>query len=170
MTPFQRASVPQDQIESNCAAFLAEWQADKVAFCKLWGFPPEATAEEITKPIRDVANDEIYVNNKYQVNLRNVEPMPGSGFPPMVHVSIKRLDKAPFNDWREMQQIKNDLVGKECEGCQLYPADSRVVDTANQMHLWVFRSPEVRFPFGFPHGVKSDAAFGRSKQRAFSNT
>lgn len=168
MTPFQRAKIPQEQIEANCAALLAEWQADKAAFCKLWGFPAEATSEEIVRPIRDVANDEIWLNDSYQVNVRKVEPTPGSGLPPMVHLSIKRLDKGPARDWRDFQQIKNELVGPECEGCELYPADSRVVDSANQFHLWVFKTPEVRFPFGFPHGVKTDALFANSRQRSFS--
>lgn len=169
MTPFQRATVPPEQIEANCAALLAEWQADKAAFCQQWGFPLEATAEEIARPVRDVANDEIWLNDSYQVNVRKVDPMPGSGLPPMAHLSIKRLDKGPARDWRDFQQIKNEMVGPECEGCELYPADSRVVDTSNQFHLWVFRTPEAQFPFGFPHGVKSEAAFGRATQRSFNS-
>jgi hypothetical protein len=36
------------------------------------------------------------------------------------------------HDWRDLQRIKNQLVGPECEAVELYPAESRKVDTANQ--------------------------------------
>ena len=29
------------------------------------------------------------------------------------------------------------------------PAESRLVDTANQYHLWCFAEPEGQFPFGY---------------------
>ena len=50
----------------------------------------------------------------------------------MFWLSIKRRDRAPVHDWRELQQIKNMIVGDEHEGFEVYPAESRLVDTANQ--------------------------------------
>lgn len=80
------------------------------------------------------------------------------------HLSIKRHDKEPMNDWREMQRIKTELCGAEAEAVQLYPAEERVVDTANQYHLYVLRGE--RFPFGFPTGARTDIDRGGTKQRA----
>jgi hypothetical protein len=36
----------------------------------------------------------------------------------------------------------------------LYPAESRIVDTANQYHLWVIETPGIKFPLGFDEGRK----------------
>jgi multidrug resistance efflux pump len=47
------------------------------------------------------------------------------------------------------QQIKNELVGEECEGIELYPAESRKVDTSNKYHMWCIADPAFRFPVGF---------------------
>ncbi|MFN3652295.1 MAG: hypothetical protein ACK47B_22180 [Armatimonadota bacterium] len=85
----------------------------------------------------------LWQNNRYQVVLRRREV---SLFGPCVHLTIRSLDGEPRHDWRDFQRIKNELVGPETEGVELYPAESRLVDTANHYHLWVF--PEYRFPFG----------------------
>lgn len=88
-----------------------------------------------------------YVNDVYQVSVRQLEATEHMG--PMVHLSIRRLDREPVHDWRDFQEIKNQLVGPECEGVELYPAESRLMDTANQYHLWVFKDPTYRIPFGY---------------------
>lgn len=83
----------------------------------------------------------------------------------MLHLSIKRIDREPIHDWRELQAIKDQLVGPGNEGVELYPAHSRVIDTANQYHLFVLKDPKLRFPFGFAARVVNDDPLGRSKQR-----
>lgn len=89
--------------------------------------------------------------------------------PGLVHLSIRRQDRKPFTDWRSLQEIKNQLVGPECEGVELYPAESRRVDAANQYHLWVIENPTFRFPFGFDAGrMVLEGDLGRSKQRPLS--
>lgn len=67
------------------------------------------------------------------------------------HLSIKRNDRLPIKEWRDMQQIKNELVGPEWEAVELYPAESRLVDTANQYHLWIFtgEGEGFKWPFGY---------------------
>lgn len=67
----------------------------------------------------------------------------------MIWLSIKRRDKQPVTNWRHIQRIKNELVGEECEGMQLFPAESRLADAANQYHVMCFPDPEMRFPIGF---------------------
>jgi hypothetical protein len=65
----------------------------------------------------------------------------------MVHLSIKRVDRGHVKDWRHLQQIKNDILGDEAEAVELFPAESRRVDIANQFHLWC-KLPGERFEFG----------------------
>ena len=91
----------------------------------------------------------IYMNDLYQVNVEVVRTPFGEETGDMFWLSIKRRDRAPVHDWRELQQIKNMIVGDEHEGFEVYPAESRLVDTANQYHLWVFMDPAVRLPVGY---------------------
>jgi hypothetical protein len=70
-------------------------------------------------------------------------------------LSIRRLDWAAATDWREKQEIKNHICGPDIEAVELFPADSRVVDTQNWFHLWVL-PPGESFSFGFKDGRKSD--------------
>ena len=52
------------------------------------------------------------------------------------YISIKRRDKKEIHDWRHFQEIKNDLVGREVEAIEIYPAESRLHDNVNQYHLF----------------------------------
>lgn len=85
------------------------------------------------------------MNNKYVVCIRKLS----NGETELIHLSIKRRNREALPDWRDFQEIKNDLVGRECEGVELYPAESRKVDGANQFHIWVINDEQFRFPFGF---------------------
>lgn len=67
-------------------------------------------------------------------------------------LSIKRNDREPLRSWSDLQQIKNLLVGPEHEGVEVFPAESRLVDGANQYHLWVLAKPGARFRYGFNEG------------------
>lgn len=71
-------------------------------------------------------------------------------------LSIRRNDRAPARDWRDFQRIKNELVGKEIEAIELYPAESRKVDEANQFHLWGVYDSTFKWPFGFTERCVSD--------------
>lgn len=126
MTPFERAYIPPVE-----RALIAQSLAEQ-------GYP----ADELLALVDD---DSIFLNDKYQVTVRRFQ----CDFGDMAHLSIKRRDREPIRDWREMQAIKNELVGPEFEAVELYPAESRLVDTANQYHLWALLTPGLRFPFGF---------------------
>lgn len=111
--------------------------------------------------VRDeLLNCKTYRNDRYQVAVRKY----GKDF---AHLSIKRIDREPIHDWRDLQTIKNALVGVECEGIELYPAESRRIDGANQYHLWCSTSPLFRFPVGWSEGRQvRDAVEGtKLKQR-----
>jgi hypothetical protein len=109
-------------------------------------------------------------NNRYQVAIYETKSENPEA-PPMVLLSIKRIDRQPIHDWRDLQKIKSMLVGPECEGVELYPAESRVADTANQYHLWVVADPTFRWPFGFSGGrviaTPAQAAAAGAVQRPF---
>lgn len=110
---------------------------------------PEIMAAKTSAGARQVR---VFLNRAYQVIIYEEVKVPipeKTGWPEMVWLSIKRIDKKAIHDWRHLQWIKNDLVGEECEGLELYPAESRLVDQANQYHLWVMKRPERRFPLGY---------------------
>jgi len=79
-----------------------------------------------------------FSSDKYHVQARELLPSE-HGFPddkPPIWLSIKRHDKEAFHDWRVFQRIKNAILGEEWEGVEIYPAESRLVDTCNQYHLF----------------------------------
>jgi hypothetical protein len=110
--------------------------------------------------------ERLFKNSRYHVFLRMI-PHPGLAEGElMTHLSIKRNDRRVLHDWRDLQRIKNEICDPECEAIEIYPAESRLVDTSNQYHLWVF--PKGKFiPFGFFTRIVSEAEFDKAKQRPF---
>jgi len=104
------------------------------------------TEEEARQRMADYEEGTSYwLNNMYQVQMRPFAWMDKQ----WVHLNIRRRDgKAIFRDWRHFQWIKNQLVGPECEAVELYPAESRMVDSNNKYHLWCCADPTFRFPLG----------------------
>lgn len=111
---------------------------------------------------RVAAGDGLFMNDRVTVSSRT--------FPDgLTHLSIKRNNRAPIRDWRVFQRIKNELCGPEREGVEIYPAESRLVDEANQYHLWVLPDG-VQLPFGFEDRFVSSpatAAAVGAQQREF---
>jgi len=117
--------------------------------------------------------DDIYLNEIYQVMTRTMDGPLGR----ILHLSIKRFDGRAIHDWRDLQWIKNQIAGPEAEAVELYPAESRLVDTSNQFHLWVLLDIE-RIPWGFGDRLVSDkiqdvdfgqVRTGRNSQRPFAD-
>ncbi len=132
----------------------------------------ERIAAALHVPLADVQRQidtslfsELWKNSRYQVAIDRASVV-GENWPPMIHLSIKSLDRRPIHDWRDLQRIKNELLGPEYEAVELYPRASRVVDLANQYHLYAFADPALLFPFGFADGMRSDAPkVGQARQR-----
>lgn len=120
--------------------------------------------DEVRRQHAKLLRDEIWVSPEYQVN---VDRDPPHGLPGLkvVHLSIKRRDRSPVHDWRDLQAIKNALVGTEFEAIEVYPAESRLVDTANQYHLWVI-TDEAGGPVTFPVGWTSRLTMDEGKAGA----
>jgi hypothetical protein len=144
MTKFEQAYIEEETIMRLRASLL-----DK-------GIRPEVADQLLVEEV----NGKFFVNDKYQVRITEENQF-------YWHLSIKRLDKEPIHDWRDLQRIKNELIGEEYEAVELYPAESRLVDAANQYHLYAFRDPNVRFQFGYTERGVSEDTFDNSKQRKF---
>jgi hypothetical protein len=108
---------------------------------KHYGIPRE---EALALLQRDHVKSRYFVNDLYQVQVATCG-REGS----MLHLNIRRRDGGMFKDWRHFQEIKNQIAGPECEAVEIYPAESRKVDTTNKWHLWVL-----------PPGVKLDLGWG----------
>jgi len=91
------------------------------------------TKRKAKAAVEATINDEIWMNEIYQVNACR-RTGPGwfdsleetyNGFPTdngeVVWLSIKRKDKEPIHDWRDLQRIKNDICGPESEAMEIYP-------------------------------------------------
>ncbi|MBS3914443.1 MAG: hypothetical protein KG003_08085 [Bacteroidetes bacterium] len=126
-------------------------------------FEKATTFERKGKLAPPPKNEEVWMNDKYQVNLRIAGKMENGD---LIHLSIKRRDKEAIHDWRDFQEIKNMLCGKETCALEIYPPESKLVDTANQYHLWVFDSGDY-FPFMFQMRVVSEDESIGNKQRPF---
>lgn len=87
-------------------------------------------------------------NSRYIVSMYapdDDDRMPDA-WPGVVHLSFRHVTNVAITDFRDFQRIKSELVHPEAMAVQIFPAESQLVDMANQYHLWVFvpRSwPEV---------------------------
>lgn len=123
-----------------------EWKEVDRSHIKALAKATGTSMNQIEKGMRDIhENETVYLNDQYQVNVRKID----SPFGELYWLSIKRLDKKIIHDWRDLQEIKNQIVGPENEGVELYPAEARRVDTANQYHLFVIADNTRWWPFGF---------------------
>lgn len=105
---------------------------------------------------------EVWKNNIYTVTKWDRRTPKEELF--VTHLSIKRNDGAAIRDWRQFQRIKNELCGPEREGLEIFPAESRIVDGANQFHIWVL-PPGAQVPFGFAQRLVSGNQDGGVQQR-----
>jgi hypothetical protein len=151
--PFREACIPASALEVN--QFAAKFNLTR-----------DVAAEQIGR----LRRQSVHVNDRYQVNTERVVAPFGDHAGDVLWLSIRRRDRATIHDWRELQEIKNRIVGPENEGFEIYPAESRLVDTANQFHLWVFVDRRVRLPVGFTSrmvgGPEAAHACG-ARQRSF---
>lgn len=111
-------------------------------------FPDDSMTAMMSK---NFPYESVWLNDKYQVIVYDCKKvgMQSEEFPDLLWLSIKRIDKAPIRDWMELQRIKNMIVGAEHEAVELFPAESRLVNTSNQFHLFVLKDKSIKFPFGW---------------------
>jgi len=130
------------------------------------------TKSDADEAYRNVGKQETYSNDLYFVQINREcdhgfgkEQLPDG----MFELTIRRKDREHGMDWRHVQLIKNQIVGDENEMVELFPAESRLRDSANQYWYYGFNNPKVRFPFGMFGRFVEDkgVGIGNSKQRKF---
>ena len=150
MTPFKLAPYTSDE-----SKITAKELAQRAGCSK----------KDAQRAIDAAQMDLIYVNDVYQVAVSFEDGHPNFGS--VICLSIKRRDREPIHDWRDLQRIKNELTDPEYEAIEIYPAESRLVDAANQYWLWVFADREFRIPLGFWSRCVDDKPLGKSVNRPF---
>ena len=108
------------------------------AHCKKHGLTNRETKQEYNR-LKDKRN-RVWQNDKYIVHTIFPDDRDPLGW---IHLSIRNVDGSAKHDWREFQDIKNSILGKEYEGIELYPAESRVLDECNQFHIYCAPKGEV---------------------------
>ena len=127
---------------------------------------PEVVARRVGKEaLALIEGEEVWVNSQYTVHVTRNAPN-GFGMEGVVWLSIKNNEKSARHDWREFQRIKNELTDPECDAVEVYPKESRLHDTADQFHLWVFPA-DAQFPVGFTDRAVSDNPNPGGSQRPF---
>lgn len=130
MTPFERAEMD-----------IPTWQEIMAM--------SSCTQAEAKDKVAWLNGQSVWVNNIYQVN---IEYMQGG----RAHLIIRRQDRQAIHNWQHFYEIKNQLLGPECEAVEVYPKDSHLIDEKHQYHLWGFRSPKDTFGIGFQIGRKTN--------------
>lgn len=151
---------PPGEVEGD----FKPWQPMQPAY-----LPPEMLA--LAMGGKKSGEVKVYMNDRYQAFVRTYADLDGSDYK-VCHISVKQRDKGSLHDWRDFQRIKNDLLGPEGEAAELYPAESRLMDTSNQYHLWAFLDPEGK-PCEINMGIHtgrlvSNVAGTGGRQRPFS--
>jgi len=133
--------------------------------------PPSARHRPLDQMDRGVVDDtnkpERWANDIYMVTVRRWTKDPVFGTQGgMIQLGINAHDGTARHDWREFQWIKNQIAGEECEGFELYPAESRLLDPSNYYTLWCFPGLK-RLKVGQPDRRVLDADEALAPQRAF---
>lgn len=124
----------------------------------------EATLEPGSRAAE--AGERVYVNSRFQVH---VTPRASDQMGRFHHVSFKNIDRTARHDWREIQRMKNEILGEDCDAVEVYPAEDRLHDTCNQFHLYVFE-PGRTIPLGWQGRVVGEIPHGEvGSQRAFDD-
>jgi len=109
-----------------------------------WDPLREITAECSDQFLEDLAAREgreligVWQSSLYEVYAFRFE-VPGWPGGEVTWLSIKRRRKDHVRDWRHLQRIKTEVCGPDREAVELFPAESRHVDTSNQYHCGSWR-------------------------------
>lgn len=131
------------------------------------GDPAAYAKHDLAMPDAAYRNDLYSVFVRYMPTAFNHKPMrPEDG---AMHVSFHRHDRAPVRDWRHYQAIKNEVSGPERIGIEIFPPESKLVDSANEYHLFVL-PVGYEFPFVFEASLvqtqeEGEAILGKTKMR-----
>jgi hypothetical protein len=141
MGPFRRVQHDASSAMEQRNTLLAQ---PPEFFRKIFGGRTPTLPEKLSwieERVRESTAWLVYRNNFYVVVIEMTAPL--------IHACIRRHDGRPCTDWNDLQQIKSELIGPEHEALELFPAESRLINTTNEYHLWAHPKSGFRFPFGF---------------------
>ncbi len=133
--------------------------------------------EEIEPPGADLPNNRLwaqeglakwFANSIYVARVIALRAPPPFGV--VVCLTIRTHDHQPRHDWRELQRIKNEIVGDSVEAVEVYPSEDRLVDNSNYYHLFCFprlATEDGWLPFGFNERLVTEGSGEGVKQRDF---
>ena len=164
MQQLQKAYIPEEEIAAHREHLIKAWDDGAPDVRK--AFPMKNRGDAVFAIAKlcaqEASEKQIWMNDTYQVAVTRQAP---NGMPALTSLSIRRRDRQPIHDWRHLQEIKNQLLGEEAEAIELYPAESRKVDSANQFWLWHIEG--VKYPFGFNERLVTETRIGKSVNRPF---
>jgi hypothetical protein len=110
---------------------------------------PGVAVDEIPAP------DEVWGSSQYTATVHYLDDN-RDGF---IEVGIHNYHRTTHVPWRHIQQIKNEVFGPDREAVQLFPAEDRLLDSANE--YWIYVYPTSEAPMR-KRGVKIGMDRGRS--------
>ena len=99
---------------------------------------PDMSDDEIRCAVH---KDEVWGNDRYTVSVTFKDNRKREGY---LEIGVHNHNRTTIVPWAHMQQIKNEVAGPEREAVMIYPAESRLVDTANE--YWIYVYPTGEFP------------------------
>ena len=60
-----------------------------------------------------------------------------------IHLRIRRIDDKPVINYMDIQQIKDDLLGKNVEAIQVFPKRNDFIDNSNTYHIWTWKGIKI---------------------------
>lgn len=113
-----------------------------------------ASQEETQEAWRIFAASDLYETAEYLVQLIKAGHDHLSGALSTFTLVISRKDETPVSDWRDVQEIKNRMVGRDVDAVEIFPAASRGYDYRNRTVLFCYvggsepGNTPPRLPFG----------------------
>lgn len=157
-------------IHKQTKAEYFEWHKNLLIQQGLGDVPKEDQERLAEESYQYQKRSEKWENSKYKVTFDkqcdHVHPDWPKGLK-CWYISFSMKDGGHLLDWREIQEIKNQVVGEEHEAVMLFPKDSRCMDTANQFHLYIIGDKDQEFPIGWqcPKAISDDVGESNCKQR-----
>lgn len=106
----------------------ASIKADLIKTLTQSGASPEEAKSHAERGMGKAKQDILWVSETHQVSITANQ---------VIHYSIKTKDKSPIFDRDDLLDIAGHFNRSRKHVCvELYPANSRLVDAANQYHLW----------------------------------
>jgi len=106
------------------------------------GLKPSAKWVKMQPTDEIIPGGKAYSNGVYTATLRKHQDGWPFGGGKWAMIGIHSEDGAPRHDWRDFQNIKNDLVGPDWEAIELYPSEDRLIDPSNYYMLWC--APKIK--------------------------